>query len=435
MPTSMNGDVQGTVARDTAWGMGTEGVRLAASLGAFYLLTTTLGPADYGLFAGLQAFAAILGTLSGTCIAMLLLQESIRERRSLDEVLPMALGLALAGGIILVPCAAVVGSFLLTDLPMASIALFAAGELLGASAVHVSAGALQSRLGFAAAAPLRTAFHGLRLVVVAALWLAGSLSLPALVVALTAYDVAAGVVSLTSTTRRLDVRLGISIPRWWELRRGLSYSATVAGFGVQEDSDKALVVRFAGALDAGVYAAGYRAAQLATAPIRAMVASSHNRFLEHQPMARGEHVRRSLRYTAASGAYGLTAMVALLACAPLVEPVLGERYAGSVDVVRFVAPLVLLRSLSLFPFNGLMGLGRNGVRSAIVGSSAVLNVTASAALIPSHSWRGAAAATIGSEVVFLVLTWAALLRCQRRHDRAVAEPARVLSLVAQGAQP
>lgn len=410
----------GGLANDTAWAGASEGLQLVSSLGVFYIVSTRLGPAEYGLYAGVQAFAATLTALAGGWVVMLLLQEVIRERRSLQEVLPMALGPALAAGVVMTALAALFGPLLLRNLSWELVTVFTAAEVLGASAVQIGAGALQAVRGFAPAARLRASFLVVRLATVVVLLGLGVISLPVLAGSLLVVNTLSGAAVLVGVSRALDAPLRLGFPTWPELRSGLSYGGVAAAFGVQEDGDKALMVRFAPPVDAGLYAAGYRGVQLALLPIRALLSSSHNRFLVHDPGARGEHLRRSLRFTALAGSYGIVAGTLLIAAAPAVAIVLGSAYEEAVTVIRWVAPLVVLRAVSLFPFNGLMGLRRNGVRVGILVSSALANVVGTVLLIPRHSWRGAAAATVASELLFAVSSWAALVYFQRRHDRSIA---------------
>jgi O-antigen/teichoic acid export membrane protein len=211
-------------------------------------------------------------------------------------------------------------------------------------------------------------------------------------------------------------------PSWRESRDALSFAAALLSFSVHEDADKILMVRLADPATAGLYAAAYRAVQVAVAPLRALMAASHRRFLEHNPDRAGEHLHRALRYTAAGAAYGGGAALALFAAAPLLPLVLGPSYEGSVAMVRVLAVLTLLRGSGLFPFNGLMGLRRHGARLLTVGTAAGVAGVLSGVLIPRWSWWGGAVATLVAEMVFLGVCWTMLVREQRRHDLTLLSP-------------
>jgi O-antigen/teichoic acid export membrane protein len=89
-------------------------------------------------------------------------------------------------------------------------------------------------------------------------------------------------------------------------------------------------------------------------------------------------------------------------------------------MVRVLCALVLLRSLSVFAFNGLLGLRSHGARLLAVGSAAAVAAVGTALLVPVWSWWGAAIATLVAELVFLGACWTALVRQQRRNDAALA---------------
>jgi O-antigen/teichoic acid export membrane protein len=126
-----------------------------------------------------------------------------------------------------------------------------------------------------------------------------------------------------------------------------------------------------------------------------------------------------VRFTALSAAYGAVAVVVLVVAAPLIPVVLGDAYRQTATMLPWLAGLVLLRALSLFAFNGLMGLRRNGARLAIIVCSALAAVIGGVVLITGYSWQGAVLATFISEIVFVSLTWLALVHVQRRHDRSL----------------
>jgi O-antigen/teichoic acid export membrane protein len=234
-------------------------------------------------------------------------------------------------------------------------------------------------------------------------------------------SLAAAAVGLRSVHMRHGLAIRATRPRASDVRRGLSYAGTLLSFSVQEDADKVLLVRLADPVLAGLYAAAYRGVQIATMPLRALVVASHRTFLEPAD-GPGAHVRRTLRFTVPAAAYAAVATAGLLVLAPLVPWLLGPEYDGSQAMFMLLAPLVLLRGLAHLPFNALMGLGRNDLRLAIVAVCAVLSTGLCVVLIPLHSWTGAAVATLVSEATFVVLTWLALLHCQRSEDRATTAP-------------
>lgn len=413
------------LAADTGWATGAEVATLASGLAVFYLVTTRLGPAGYGYFVGAQTLVAMLAMLSSAWVGMLLLQQLVRDRRPASEVFPACLFLTLLAGTCATLMALGIGTVLLPGLALGTLLLFALAELLGAGMTTLAAALLQASDDYRGAILLRICVLLLRLVAVAGLVVSDSVSLRSIAVSFFVVSVTVGALALALVSRRLGIPLRLGRPSRRDVRSGLSYAGTLVAFAVQEDADKLLLVRLADPVTAGLYAAAYRAVQLALVPIRALTAASHRRFLQHDPLSRGEHLSRSLRFTAAAGTYGLAATIVLLVGAPLVPRLLGPEYERSGPMVMLLAPLVLCRGLSLFGFNGLMGLRRNGVRVLIIGFAAALNAALNILLIRQISWQGAAVATLCAEVFLITATWFALLRYQRRHDSSLAQGADV----------
>jgi O-antigen/teichoic acid export membrane protein len=184
-----------------------------------------------------------------------------------------------------------------------------------------------------------------------------------------------------------------------------------------EDSDKIFMTRFADPVDAGLYAASYRLVSLGLIPVKALVNSSHPRFLVDTPGARTEHLTRALRFTAPAAAYTLVATAGIVLIAPVVPRLLGGEYAGTAAIMVMLAPLVLFRSLALFPLNALLGLARYRMRLLVIFGCAVLNVGLNLVLVPRWSYHGAIVSTLVSEVVFFVAAWTCVAVAQRQHDQ------------------
>jgi O-antigen/teichoic acid export membrane protein len=158
--------------------------------------------------------------------------------------------------------------------------------------------------------------------------------------------------------------------------------------------------------------------QFALVPISALVNAAHLSFLRTGQDANGQ-MRRAVRLTLASTAYGVLAAVGLFLIAPLAPLVLSRDFSETTRMLQWLAPLVILRGQWTFPMNGLMGLGRNDLRAKLIVANALFSVALYAALIPAYSWRGAFAASLVTEVSLSASGWVALHWCER--DRRARE--------------
>jgi len=126
-----------------------------------------------------------------------------------------------------------------------------------------------------------------------------------------------------------------------------------------------------------------------------------------------------VRFAGATGAYGVAFAVVIVLAAPLLPILVGEDFKGSVNMVRWLSPLVLLRALTMFPLNALMGLGKTFLRSVIIVVNAIVAMIIYFALIPRWGWEGAVVGTMVSEGTLMISTWTALIMYQRRADRGL----------------
>jgi O-antigen/teichoic acid export membrane protein len=116
--------------------------------------------------------------------------------------------------------------------------------------------------------------------------------------------------------------------------------------------------------------------------------------------------------------YAIPAMIGIIMMAPLVPTILTRDFTETSKIVQLLAPLMILRGTSTFPMNGLLGLGRNGLRTGLLVGNAMLSIVLYVALIPTYSWRGALVATLITEASLWACGWTALAFSERRSMRS-----------------
>lgn len=396
-----------------------EGAFVLTGLAVFYLLTTQLGPGDYGYYVGSVSLMAVLTMLSANWVGQLLMQDVVRDGMSARHAFSTALGLLIVISPLALVAGVLIGSQMLVGLPVLIVLLFGVAELAGGAVIAVSASMVQAAGHFGWSLTIRGVMLLVRFGAVVVLTLTDSLSLYNVAVVMAISSGSSSVVVLLVVRNRLALSLAPRRPTRRQLTTGFSYATSLGAIAVQEDADKVLLVRLADPVVAGLYAAAYRGVQIGMAPVKALATASHRHFLAHDPEAEGEHVRRSLLYTAMAAGYGALAAVVLVLGAPWVPRILGSEYDGSVIMIQLLAPLIMLRSLGLFASNGLMGLGRTGLRSMVMSACAVACIALNVALIPAFSWGGAVVTTLLVEILFMIAVWTVLRREQGRHDDRV----------------
>lgn len=406
----------GGVARDGAWSLSHQAVALATSLLSFALLTSQLGPADYGAYAGLYGMIVLLSSATFSWVMLIVFQRIIREHDDLGVLVRscttiMALGISAALALL-----AVVGPLLFDRIDRPTILAIAAADLILGPMVMLAATVAQATVGV----PLSIRFHflhtGLRIAIILALALTTEITLTKLgYVMFVVYLPAAAAVWLYFR-HRFGVAIRPGRVHRKHLSQGMLYAGTLVGFSVQDDGDTPMLNAFRHERDAGLYAAAYRIVQMGLMPINSLLGSSHQRFLSSDETRRNEHVDRALRFTSVAVAYGLAVTLVTWLAADLVLSVFPSEFEETATVMRTLVPLVVLRGASHFAFNGLLGLGRYTARLKILATSSGTVLVLYFLLIPAYSWKGAVAASLIGESLFVVLTWIVLVRAQREHD-------------------
>lgn len=410
-------------AGDTAWALATEFVMLVSVTLSFWLLVDRLGAEAYGGYVGLFALIGPAIAFAHSGVTLTIFEHIAGEREDSRHVAAACLTMVLLLGSGLTLLITGLASALVPNISVVTALLFVASELLVGSIIMTSIALIQATEGYAPAARLRIMATVARASVLVALAIAGDLSLRNLSIA----QFSIALVVLLAVRRRVEGSLGIE-RRFGPLQAAYFkttalYSVGVTSSGIQADSDK-VVMTNAGLLgDAGRYGAAYRIINLAQLPINAIIASTHLSFLERDAATQNQ-VERAKRYSLVVLIYTLPVVGIILVAAPLIPRVLGSDFDGTVKMVRLLTPVVLLRGLSPFPSNGLMGLGLNRLRTAILIGCAALSLALYIPLIPEYSWRGAIVATWITESFMTIVMWGTLLWAQRRADATGAAPLR-----------
>jgi O-antigen/teichoic acid export membrane protein len=399
-------------ASDTRWALLDQGLALVASTISFLLLGRVLGPAGYGAFVGLYALMGpfLAPTVSGVFFCAL--EHIVREGEDPVDVARSCLGMTVAIALLCVPVLSAVGLIWIEGLPAVATVLLVGAEFLLNGLVAASQAMVQALTGFPAASRLRMTSSFSRIGLLAVLAGTGSLTLTTLAVGQVVTLGAVSVFALTRVSRRLGVpaRPGRIRPR--HVRSVMLYGLGIGASNAQGDGDKFVLNAAHHQADAGRYGAAYRLMQIVQLPVSALLGATHLSFLNARE-EQGSQWRRAVRLSLVAAAYAVPAVAALVLVAPLVPRILTRDFAETTVILQLLAPVVILRSIGGFPMNGLMGLGRNALRTKLLIGNALFSLALYAALIPGYSWRGALVATLISETSLCGSGWLALYWCDR----------------------
>jgi O-antigen/teichoic acid export membrane protein len=181
---------------------------------------------------------------------------------------------------------------------------------------------------------------------------------------------------------------------WKRLRTGWGegayFAVGSAAATFYNDIDKTMLARMADLTSTGIYGAAYRLIDVSMAPIKAMTSST---FAES--FRRGAKGIRSAEEYAIflikrAALIGLALTIILFAGAPLLPYIVGRSFSRSVEALRWLALLPLLRSGHYFLGDALSAAGLNATRTAIQVAVAFINIGLNIYFIRHWTWRGAA---------------------------------------------
>ena len=411
---------------------------MAGSILSFAFLGRSLGPDGYGGYASLYAIVGPLVTLAASGVTLALLEHIIRWGEPVADTARSCLSLSISLGLLLTAVGTGAALLIVETVSVVAILAILLTEFVTMPLVHVAASTVQAVTGFTSSARIRLVVLCARIVVLVVLFATDSLTIASLGLTMLVVSAVVGVESLRRVGRRYDFRFRPGRVEWAHLRSNLVYSAGISADALGNEGDKLVLAANKMVVDTGLYAAAYRIVQLGIVPVGSVMQATHARFLQHEEGVRGQHLARAKRYAAVGGGYGLAFAIGIILVAPLLPLVVGRDFEGSVQMVRWLSPIVLLRAVGSCSVNGLMGLGRVTLRTVLIAINAAFALVLYVVLIPRYGWEGAAIATVVSEALSVVMTWTALVVCQRRDDAALPDedqPRDEDALGSEGAAP
>jgi O-antigen/teichoic acid export membrane protein len=411
--------LQSELARNTGWMLLSQLGLTVISGVYFILLARSLGVDDYGLFIAVAAFASILAPFGMFGVATLVMRSVARDRSTLAVSWGNGLVVSTTFGTALVLLMSLAGHLVLPErASILLIAFVAASDLVFANVHHIH-GQMYLAVGNGRrTAVLQVLLSGLRLLFAIAFVLSGlEASAETWAYLYLASSVLATVIGTVMALRsferpRLELRRAVR-----ELRTGFTYAIGFSSMTVYNDIDKTMLARIDSTASAGAYAAGYRVVGIVMSPIFSLLHASFAGFFRHG--ARGVHATTgyALRLMPYAAGYGLFAGVVLYVVAPLAPILFGADFADSVETIRLLAVLPVIKAIQNLSGDALTGADHQGTRSALQVIIALVNVGLNLWLIPLYSFAGAVYATIVSDSLLLLLIWAALAVYLRRTPR------------------
>ncbi len=393
--------VQSRLARNTVWMSLGQGLRLVLQAAYFVVIARSLGAANYGAFIGVVALVGILYPFAALGSGSLLIKNVARYPSLFSLNWGRALTTTALCSSALLFLVLLVSHFLLPGtIPLRLVVLVAGSDLFGLSLIVLCGQAFQAfeQLNWTATIQVMASASKITgaLVLIAIHPHPNALQWGYLYCCSTWL---AALMALFLVLRKLgkpqfNLRRSAA-----ELREGMYFSASLSAQTIYNDIDKTMLVRLGTLEAAGIYGAAYRLTDVAFVPIQSLLAAAYPNFFRSGMAGLSgtlAYARRLLRWAVV---YAVCACLALILCAGIVPRLLGPEYANTVEALRWLALLPVLKVLHYFMSDSLTGAGYQGLRTAIQAAVAVFNVLINLWIIPAYSWRGAAWSSIASDAL------------------------------------
>jgi O-antigen/teichoic acid export membrane protein len=414
-----------TLAHETFWSLLNEAAALVAATASFTLLGIKLGPTTYGAFLAVSAVIGPLSAFASSGVFLTVLDHLKRGRDPAIDVVRSCVALAAIIGALGSAVAVTVVGLFIHAIGIATGVLLCAGELIFGSVSSALLGTIQVEKGFIRVVKTRICYHAARITMLVALWATDNVRLLPYSVFQTGMLIGYCVVTSGIVRRHFGGLRLVGSVRRHDLRSIVTYASGLSAIAVQNDGDKFALNRAGVGADAGRYGFAYRLVQIGLLPVTALLSVTHVSFLD--PATNIKPAERAIRLAKLASLYVAFITIVLWFAAPIAPRLLGDAYANTGEIIRWILPLIFLRGIGTFAMNGLLGLNRNGLRTRLLIGNAILSVILYATLIPAHSWRGAAVATNISEASLFTCAWVTLFACQRTNERAVPAPVTALT--------
>jgi O-antigen/teichoic acid export membrane protein len=417
-----------TVVRNTVWMLVGQGLRLVIQALYFTLIARSLGAGNYGAFVGVAALVGIVFPFSTLGSGALLVKNVARDKtlfaRYWGGVLTTT---GVAGSVLFVMVILLANLVLPAAIPRRLVCLVAGADLFGTSMITACGQAFQAFESLNWTATINVLMSACRL--------AGAVVL----IAIDKHPSALqwGYLYFCSTTiaaiaAQLLVLVKLGGPDFSlrksaaEMREGFYFSASLSAQTVYNDIDKTMLSRLS-TLDAtGIYGAAYRLIEVSFVPVSSVLNATWPTFFRTGSEGVSATLRYAKRLLVRVLAYSIPVSGILLLSAGVVPYILGPEYFRTVEALRWLALLPVLKSIHYFLADALTGAGFQGVRAGIQAGVAVFNFLINLWLIPAYSWRGAAWSSIASDALLVCGIGTAAFLLSRRPKPVLADaPANV----------
>ena len=404
------------MVRGTLWMLLAQGLKIFVQAAYFILIARTLGSQQYGAFMGVVALVGLVTPFCSLGSQHILVKQVSRQRHLLSKYWGNALFMTLvSSAVLLLLVLGIAKSFLPATISPGLVLLVILSDMVFLKIIDTAGKAFLAcdLTHWTAKIELLKSLKNL----IAVLCLVSFFAQPNLLIWGTMYCLNTAIAALFAF---LLVSKMLGAPQLAlarikpELTQGFYFSVSLSAHTVNNNLDNAMLARLASLEATGIYAAAYRLIDVAFTPVLSLLSAAYAKFFRQGAKGISGTLELTKKLIPIAGIYGLVATIGLLLIAPVIPYILGDQYANAVSALRWLAPLLLFKSLQYFAADTLTGAGFQGMRSAMQVTAALLNLLLNLYLIPLYSWKGAAWASLASDGLLLIGLWLLVVHLGRK---------------------
>lgn len=383
-----------------------QGIKLLLQAVYFLFIARSLGPAQYGAFVAITAMTSIVSPYVGLGCGSLFLKNVRSGKRTAPLCWGNGLLLTLVGGSSTAFALCAWSGFWLPNFPVMLTFAVCISDLVLLRIIDLAS------FGFAASGIMsKTAVQNttMSLLRVIGIVLLSAVFRQVSIQQWTIVYLATGIIGAVFALQQGTSLWGmprISIKAMWEdAREGCFFSISTSAQTIYNDIDKTMLARLSTLSATGIYAAAYRIIDTSLTPVRSFVSAAYPQFFRigndgleaTYGYAKGL-IRKALLF-------GLADCVGLILLAPLLQHLLGAKYAGVGPAIQLLALIPVMRCIHWFLADALSGANDQITRTVVQVGVAVLNVGLNVRILPRWSWVGAAWTSLASDAALVVAVY------------------------------
>ncbi len=406
------------LAKNTSWMFAGQALSLVLQAGYFIIVARLLGRYEYGLYTAAVALVAMASQFSGLGSGFVFLQYVTQDNRRFAVywgnilVVVLVLGSVLSMGVFLVgPHLIRAGSALL-------FLLVAISECVCMQLVTCCAQVFQTFDRMRITATMNSSVSAARLCAAVSLLFtlhkANAMEWAIVVLSVSSLAMCGAVLTVLIKFGKPTFSLQLFASKAHE---GFIYSLSGSTTTVYNDIDKVFLGHYGMEAANGIYSLAYRIVNISNIPMTSVYSAAFPKFFRLGVEGMEKTVPFAKRLVKKTSLLGLLSAVGMIVCAPLIPFVMGKDYALSAEALRWLCLIPFFRSFHLSAGDAITGAGNQKFRLFSQLGAIALNLTLNVWLIPRHSWRGAAWASLGTDGTLGILNWSVALYLLHKERR------------------